>query len=124
MEIHERGFHFVVRLCDARDLGAYAETRAGRAQVLSLIGEPGAGAATIIYNIPAFTSAIAVETAHEFDDFLTGAAIEVRRGLVGKHERRICDESAGDRNTLLLTSRKLGRVMAQAMRQRSLIGAP
>jgi hypothetical protein len=41
---------------------------------------------------------------HEFNDFVASVAVEVRRRLVGQHERGCSDEGARDRDTLLLAA--------------------
>jgi hypothetical protein len=58
-----------------------------------------------------------VEPLHQPEHLLGRAAVEVARGLVGHEDRRVADDGARDRHTLLLAPGKLGRVVRQAIRE-------
>src|SRR2546426_12045770 len=56
-----------------------------------------------------------VETVEKSENLFGRLFIEISRGLVGHEKRRIRDNSAGYRDTLLLPPRELFRVMVDAI---------
>src|SRR5262245_49684102 len=56
-----------------------------------------------------------VESQKQFHDLVTGLAIKITRGFVSQDNMRIIDEGPGNRNTLLLTARKLRRTVIQTV---------
>src|SRR5699024_3162535 len=53
-----------------------------------------------------------VEGVQEFEDGFAGGVVEVSGGLVGKHDRGVADQRAGDGHALALPTGKLGGVCA------------
>ena len=60
---------------------------------------------------------VAVELGEQFHNFDTHLGIEVTGRLVGKNNRRIVDNGAGNRHTLLLAAGKLIRLVIHLSRR-------
>jgi hypothetical protein len=58
-----------------------------------------------------------VQVLEEAQDHPAVGGVEVPRGLVGEHDRRIVDEGPGDRHPLLLARRQVQGLHAELVRQ-------
>ena len=58
-----------------------------------------------------------VDLPQQREDRPRGRRVECARGLVAQQDLRVCRQRAGDRHTLLLAARKLGRVIVRAVTQ-------
>jgi len=59
--------------------------------------------------------AVAVQVAQQLHDRFAVFGVQVSGGLVGHQNERIADQCAGHRDTLLLTSRELRGIVAEAV---------
>src|SRR6267154_3598945 len=95
---------------DAGFLGFFYD--AAVEEVNGALGEVGVA---LVVRDHANGGAIAMQVAQQFHHRFTVLGVQVSGGLVSHQNQRIADQRARHSNTLLLTSRELRRIMAQAM---------
>ncbi len=54
-----------------------------------------------------------MQSEQELDDHLAGLSIQIPGGFIGKQNPRLANEGTGQGDTLLLTSRKLHRIVLE-----------